>query len=370
MMMRRLRGLSVAACCGMLTACVSDRLVLTPVPLTALEQFALEDHVAALTTYRLSCEAIAKRPPNAIVGEPPLAAPALAWQKSCRDAGVVPLRPESARAFFERDFIPLLATNNGVATGLFTGYYVPETPGSLTRSARFHTPVFGMPDDLTSAPYFTRAEIYSGALEGRAQPIAWVDDPVALFFIEIQGSGVLRLDHGKHLTIGYAGKNNQPFIPIGRVMAERGLIPKDRVSLQSIKQWLYDHPDEMQAVLEENPSYVFFRALPDDIVRGGQGVGLTDGRSLAVDTRFIPYGMPLYVDTNVVSTPLGTPRRFRQLMIAQDTGGAIRGPVRGDVYFGRGEGAERSAGGMQQQGRYTLLVPKPVYEEIQEYLDE
>jgi membrane-bound lytic murein transglycosylase A len=350
-----------------LTAC-GDALVLKPAKFDSLTDFAVEDHVAALSTYLNSCEAILKRSPDATIGKPPLEAPASAWQENCRKALDVPLRPDAAKAFFETEFVPYLATNNGKAEGLFTGYYIPETRGSLTRTGKFTTPVYGVPNDLSSAPYHTRAEINDGALKGKAPIIAWVDDPVALFFIEIQGSGMLRLQDGSIFTIGYAGKNNRAFIPIGRVMAEQGLIDKGNITLDTIKQWLYDNPQEGRAVMEENPSFVFFKHLADGVIRGGQGIGLTDERSLAIDTRFLPYGMPLYLDTELPKTDGFAPRNFHQLMIAQDTGGAIRGPVRGDVYFGKGTAAERKAGNMKQRGRYTLLIPKSVYNDIKDNL--
>lgn len=352
----------------LLSACASDKLVLKPATFDSLTDFAVEDHVAALSTYLNSCEAILKRAYDAKIGKPPLETTAGVWQENCRKALDVPLRPDAAKAFFETEFVPYLATNNGVAEGLFTGYYIPETRGSLTRTGRFTTPVYGVPADLSSEPYHTRAEINNGALKGKAPIIAWVDDPVALFFIEIQGSGMLRLSDGSIYTIGYAGKNNRAFIPIGRVMANQGLIDKGNITLDSIKQWLYENPHEARAVMEENPSFVFFRYLADGVIRGGQGIGLTDERSLAVDVRFLPYGMPLYLDTELPQTDGYAPRNFHQLMIAQDTGGAIRGPVRGDVYFGKGSSAERQAGNMKQRGRYTLLIPKSVYEAIKDNL--
>ncbi len=348
-----------------LTAC-GDALVLKPAKFDSLSDFDVEDHVAALSVYLNSCEAILKRADDGVIGKPPIATSAKAWKESCTKALDVPLIPAPAKAFFKTEFVPYLATNNGTAEGLFTGYYIPETRGSLTRTGAFTTPVYGVPEDLTTEPYYTRAEINGGALKDKAKVIAWVDDPIALFFIEIQGSGMLRLQDGSIFTIGYAGKNNRAFIPIGRVMAEQNLI--DSVTLGTIKQWLYDHPDEARGVMEANPSFVFFKHLADDVIRGGQGVGLADERSLAIDTRFIPYGMPLYLDTELPETVMDAPRNFHQLMIAQDTGGAIRGPVRGDVYFGKGSSAERKAGNMKQRGRYTLLIPKPVYEEIKDSL--
>ena len=206
--------------------------------------------------------------------------------------------------------------------------------------------------------YWTRAEIARGALRRAARPLVWVDDAVEAFFLEIQGSGRVAFEDGTSVFLNFAAGNGHPYVPIGRVLAERGAIARDAVSLQSIRAWLGAHPREAQAVMNANPSYVFFRASDDGGSHGAEGVTLTPGRSLAVDLRFVPLGVPLFVDIAALEG-VGP---IRRLVVAQDTGGAIRGAVRGDLFWGAGPDAYDRAGRMRQRGRYWALVPRAVTE--------
>jgi membrane-bound lytic murein transglycosylase A len=278
----------------------------------------------------------------------------------------------------------LAASDHGEREGLFTGYYEPLLMGSRQPDKRFHIPLHRRPDDLIQVdlgrfdsdlegrritgrvidqrllPYPTRAEIDAGALDGKSLEMLWVDDDVAKFFLQIQGSGQVQLPDGSRIRVGYADQNGQPYRAIGRDLLDMGALAKGTVSLQSIRAWLEQHPDQAQTVMEKNRSYVFFRELPDvpgaEGPPGAQGVPLTPGRSLAVDRRFLPLGVPIWLETSAPS-PNG-PKPLDRLVVAQDTGGAIRGPIRGDLFWGTGSDAEYGAVHMQSRGRYYLLVPR------------
>jgi membrane-bound lytic murein transglycosylase A len=299
-----------------------------------------------------------------------------AWQWACAAADKTPDTDDAARAYFEQWFRPFAAAGPNGSTGLFTGYYAPELNGALQQGGPFQTPLYARPPDLISVDlglfkakykgehivgkvsgsklvlYDNRAEIARGSLNGRAQPIAWIDDPAAAFFLEVQGSGRIRLTDGTTVPVGYDGANGRDYVAIGRIMAERGDIAKP-VTMPAIKAWLASHPQQAQAVLNENPSYVFFRQLPTDEVIGAEGVALTPQRSLAVDPAFVPLGVPVWLET---TDGYGAP--LRRLVVAQDTGGAIKGPVRGDFFWGSGDEAGQQAGAMQSRGRFYLLLPK------------
>ena len=219
-------------------------------------------------------------------------------------------------------------------------------------------------------PLPKRAAIDQGALDGEAPVIAWVDDPIDAFFLHVQGAGRIALAGGGVLRVGYAGSNGHAYASIGRALVERGALALEDVTLQSIRAWLAANPGAAADVLALNPSYVFFRKFDgamDDSKGpiGTQGVPLTPGRSLAVDRRFLPLGAPLWLDIMAPATDEAAPdRRLRRLVIAQDTGGAIRGPLRGDLFWGFGRQAESVAGRMKHSGAYYLLLPNPVAERL------
>ena len=221
-------------------------------------------------------------------------------------------------------------------------------------------------------PYATRAEIDDGALAEQGLELAWVDDPVDAFFLHIQGSGRIAFEDGKTRRIAHAATNGQPYFPIGRKLVEIGAIEREEVSMPTIRAWLEATPDRAHEVMHENRSYVFFRWLEEGQAAegpvGAQGVALTAGRSLAVDRRFVPLTAPVWLETGVPDPEPGREdRRIRRLMVAQDTGSAIRGPVRGDVYWGSGADAGAIAGRMKHQGRYWLLLPRGL--DVSAYLD-
>lgn len=300
---------------------------------------------------------------------------------ACELAALVPAGDEAAaRQFFESQFTAYaLRSSTSGEIGLLTGYYEPVIDGSRTQDAEHRIPVHGVPDDLIVVdlasvnpdvrnmrlrgrlegrrlvPYWSRAEIEARNNELPAPIIAWTNDPVEFFFMQIQGSGQIRLPDGERMRIGYADQNGHPFRSLGRYLVERGEMTLDQASMQTIKAWAAANPQKLRDALNVNPSYVFFREVKGlEGPIGAQNVPLTAGYSLAVDRRFVALGTPVYVATNV---PLSE-ERLERLMVAQDTGGAIRGVVRGDFYWGSGPDAGTQAGRMRNQARMWLLWPR------------
>jgi membrane-bound lytic murein transglycosylase A len=346
-----------------------DHLTLTPASFATLPGWTTDKSAAALAAFARSCAALEQKPRGMTLG---IAGTAADWHAPC---AALPQTSDDAvaRRFFEQWFTPWKAGNNGANAGLFTGYYEPELTGARHPGDGFDTPLLKRPPDLVMVdlglfrpawrgdriagrvvagrlePYATRAAIEQGALDRYQLPLFWVADPVGAFFLQIQGSGRITLRDGSMVRVGYDGENGQPYVPIGRLLVERGALTKDDVSLQTIRAWIEAHPVEGRALMDDNPSYVFFRVLKGDGPIGSEGVVLTPGRSLAVDRRFVPLGVPVFLDAG---------DGLRRLMVAQDTGGAIRGPVRGDVFWGTGAKAEALAGPMKARGEYYLLLPK------------
>jgi len=360
---------------------------LQPIGFAEIEGWQQDDPSAALAAFRGSCARLATRPDTQpMAGDPamaPLAGTLDAWRGACAAASG-PASPEEARAFFEDWFQAYQVSDRDQAMGLFTGYYEPLLQGSRRFGGAYTVPLYGAPDDMIRVdlgrfkpelagqaitgrvdgsqfvPYFVRADIDAGALEGRGLELVWVDDPIAKFFLQIQGSGQIQLDDGARIRVGYADQNGHPYHAIGRDLVALGAMPLEEVSLQSIRDWLIAHPEQADAIMARNDSYVFFVERPEldpvDGPVGAQGVPLTAGRSLAVDRRYIPLGAPVWLDTTAPWPEGEGP--LRRLLVAQDTGGAIRGAVRGDVFWGTGERAEAIAGRMRSQGRYVVLLPK------------
>jgi membrane-bound lytic murein transglycosylase A len=310
------------------------------------------------------------------------------WQPACRAAAAVPPGDDTAaRRFVETYFQPYAISDSAAPSAsrsraFFTGYFDPEVRGSRSPGAGYRVALFGRPGDLVQVdlgsfsddlhgrsisgrvdegrlvPYYDRADIDGGALAKRRLELIWLADPIDAFFLQIQGSGRVDLPDGHVVRVTYAGQNGRPYVPIGRVLADKGEIPLDQVSLFTIRAWLEKHPDQAQAVMEKDPSFVFFREVdtlrPDQGPPGALGVPLTPGRSVAVDRSFIPLGAPLYIDT----TDPVTGAKLQRLVLAQDLGGAIKGPARADIFFGWGRPAEERAGKMRADGRAYLLLPK------------
>jgi membrane-bound lytic murein transglycosylase A len=359
-------------------------LLLEPVAFTALPGWREDDPSGALEAFRRSCARLARQDDGTPFGPAPIPGTVADWRPACADAARTPLAADAARAFFEAVFTPYRVTDRGRAEGLFTGYYEPLLAGARTPDDRFRYPLYRRPPDLVGVdlgrfdpelsgrriagrvedgqliPYYPRASIEQGALAGRGLELLWLDDPIGRFFLQIQGSGQIRLREGGIVRVGYADQNGHPYYAIGRELAAMGAIPQERMSMQAIRAWLLANPAKAPEIMAKNRSYVFFREQPELAGApgplGAQGVPLTPGRSLAVDRRFLPLGAPLWLDASA-PYPEGE-RPLRRLLVAQDTGGAIRGPVRGDLFWGSGPLAEHLAGHMQSTGRLFLLLPR------------
>jgi membrane-bound lytic murein transglycosylase A len=341
--------------------------MLSRVEWAVLPDWATEDHAGALPALLLSCGALRSQPE---------------WQSACAAAALVPKNDATAaRRFFEAQFTPYAVRSpEGSANGTVTGYYEPLLSGSRTPGPNYRYPVYGVPDDLLSVelgdqfpelkgkrvrgrlqgrkvvPYYTRAEIERGEAAVRGREILWVADAVELFFLQVQGSGRVMLPDGQMVRLGYAEHNGHPYRSIGRVLIERGELTADKASMQGIKQWGRENPDLLPLLLQQNPAYVFFRELPANEPGpiGTLGVALTPGRSIAVDPGALPLGAPVFLSA---TWPLSS-RPLNRLVLAQDTGSAIKGAVRADFFWGYGEEAGALAGRMRQDARLWLLYPK------------
>ena len=379
--------LSVAVAAALIAACVTPpapqrspappAMHLRAVAFAELPGWADDALAEAWPSFSAGCSALLAQRASAAI-----------WSDVCTAATATnPRNSVAARAFFERHFTAYRVLDaDDAGTGLVTGYYEPLLHGSRQQDERYRYPLYAPPEDLLTVdlaelypelkdkrvrgrvdgkrvvPYWRRAEIEAGMAPVSGKELVFVDDPVEAFFLHIQGSGRVQLPDGAIVRVGYADQNGQPYRSIGRILVERGQLSLEKASMQGIKQWGRDHPNALPELLAENPSYVFFReVMPDPAAAidgpiGTLGVPLAAGRAIAVDARFIPLGSPVFVAT---TWPLST-RPLNRLMLAQDTGGAIRGPLRADWFWGFGEDAAREAGRMKQDGRLWLLWPKDV----------
>ena len=340
----------------------------TPVTFDALPGWRQDDLREAWPAFQASCRALAAR---------------AEWKAPCAAGKVVDASDVAAiRAYFETWFVPnLVRAADGADSGLITGYYEPLLHGARKRGGIYQTPLYKVPDDLitvdlasvypnlkgmrlrgrlvgkTVVPYGSRAEIERARLPGKE--LVWVDDPVEAFFLEVQGSGRVQLDDaGETVRVAYADQNGYPYKAIGRWLIDQGELTSAQASAQGIKAWIVAHPERRQELLNVNPSYVFFKEerLPDPSVgpKGALGMPLTPGRSAAIDKTFLPLGVPLFLATTEPASDVP----LQPLMMGQDTGGAIRGAVRADFFFGFGSQAADNAGRMKQRGQIWVLLPK------------
>jgi len=301
-----------------------------------LDGWQEDDHLAALQVFRNTCSLL--RDPE--------------WAPLCRLSADAGQSRQSARQFFELFFRPVVI---GTPPALFTGYYEPELRGSLSRTPRFAYPIYRKPPELVEGQkWHPRAAIEGGLLRGRGLELVWLEDPVEAYFLQVQGSGRVRLPDGQIMRVAYAAKNGQPYRSIGQELLNRGAHTIADVSAQDIKAWVRANPGAGRELLNTNPSYVFFRKLvdlsPESGPIGAMGRSITPMRSVAIDPDFTPLGAPVWIEKDG-----GQP--LRRLMIAQDTGGAIRGAQRADIFYGSGFDAGETAGRVKDRGRMVLLLP-------------
>lgn len=349
------------------------------VPFSALPGWDVDDHLAAFRAFVRSAPALGRSSASGQTKAADASLIAVA-RHAAAIAGSISVAGD-AKAFFENNFTPHRVVHNG-APGLLTGYYEPVLAGARTPQDPFGIPVYRRPPDLVNLvreeergaladgltharktadgvePYATRAEIEDGALAGRGLELVWMADPVDTFFMHVQGSGRIRFPDGSTTRITYDGKNGHPYTSIGRVLIDAGYFTPEEMTLGALKTWLAADPDRGRRTMQENRSFIFFRELANeaDGPLGALEIPLSETRSLAVDTGFHAIGTPVYV-----SAPTLTPwdgAGFARLMIAQDVGSAIRGPERGDIYFGSGDEAGRLAGGTKHPGRFLVLLPR------------
>lgn len=329
------RGAILGLCLAAVTwagPAVSDESV-TLLSFADLDGWPDDDHAAALAVFRNTCADMN--------GDD--------WQALCAIADTAP----EARTFFELFFRPVLI--GGDNPGLFTGYYEPELTGSLRRTSVYRYPLYRTPPEAQSGVWRSRREIEEGRLlEGRGLEIVWVDDPVELFFLQIQGSGRVRLPDGSVIRVGYGGRNGHPYRSIGQELVRRGVYQSHQVSAQVIRNWVRRNPAEGRELLYHNPSYIFFREVqisdPSVGPLGAMNRSITPLRSIAVDPAFTPLGAPVWIEK-------GGAGPMHRLMIAQDTGGVILGPQRADIFFGFGDAAGDAAGTIRDPGRMVVLLP-------------
>lgn len=358
--------------------------ILEPLAFSAIAGWADDDHAAALATFRRSCAEIVSAG-KAFGRKVAFGGRREQWIAPCRSAETA----TDPKRFFEETFQPLKVNDPARPEGLFTGYYEPEAEGSRTPSAAYPVPLYHKPADLVAfdaatekrlgvkygrtaggqpVPYFTRKEIEHGAIAGRGLEIVWLRDWADAFFMHIQGSGRVRLADGSMIRLAYAGKSGQPYTGIGGLLVERGAFSRDEMSMQATRAWMARNEQAARQLMWENKSFVFFREVEVDDPKlgppGAQKVSLTPRRSLAVDRSLWMFGTPIWLDTNTPSGPEGRMEIFRHLMIAQDTGTAIKGYARGDVFWGAGGQAALAAGHMKSVGSMIVFVPKDIAREL------
>ena len=350
-----------------------------PVRFSALPGWADEDHAAAFAAFRGTCPAVVGRRPPLVTGP----ADGRDLVRACKMALALSPRlgAAEARGFFERNFHPVRIGEP--ATGFVTGYYEPELAGSRTRQGAFRYPLYAPPAGIVAvtagdglgggltharrgadgrlAAMPDRAAIEAGALAGQGLELVWLADPIDAFFVHVQGSTRVRLDDGSVVRYGFAARNGHPYTAIGKLLIDRGAIARDDMTAPRLVAWLRAHPDEAPALMAANRSYIFFREVEGLDAAAGPvgalGAPLVAGRSLAVDPKVHPLGVPVYVAADLPATPEGATAPFRRLMVAADTGAAIRGPGRADVFLGSGAEAGAVAGLMRHPASFFVLVP-------------
>lgn len=363
---------------------VSSRL-LKKVQFEQLPQWEEADVKKSLIAFKSSCELWMKEDPNMSVGSQLIPIKVKDWLPVCERAMTLQgnVSTQRIKHFFETYFQAYHWAQ--YKKGTFTGYYAPTFKGSTHRTSVYKTPIYAYPGDLISAhlgefsssckktrqiyghvvgrhlkPYFTRYEIYHGALKGKAEVIAWVKSPLDAMLLEIEGSGVIETTFGQHIYVGYSAENGHRYHAIAQLLINNHVLKSHQASNAAVRKYFDQHPDKMDEYVRKNPSYVFFERYNKPSFKGAQTVALTPQYSLAVDKHYIPMGVPLLLNTEYQVSKESKPKTLSRLMIAQDTGGSIRGPIRGDIYWGAGDKAMQIASLMSNPGDYWLLLPKHI----------
>ena len=366
---------------------IGPKMTLEQVTFESITGYREDNHIDAIKAFNRSCKVILAKTPSGSFGKSPFAGRTESWQKACNASLALTKNGQQndSSEFFETHFNAYRVKNNGSDTGRFTGYYEAHLKGSLKRTKRFSYPVYKRPKELVMVnmldftdspkprriagkvingrlrPFYTRKEIDEGALSKRNLEIAWVDSPIDRLFAQIQGSALLSLPGGKSIRLAYSAKNGHPYTAIGRELAQIGAFEKKDMSMQSIRKWLLEHPEKATEMMQRNKAYVFFKKETRPGAIGAQNVVLTPERSMAVDPYYIPLGAPLFLQTELPQKASNDNNRsFKRIMIAQDTGGAIRGPIRGDVFWGNTDRAFEIAGQLKSSGSYYLFLPKDI----------
>jgi len=353
-----------------------------PIDWADIDGWARDDHATAFAAFLTSCRAL-----NGDVQGQELRITRALKAVCSRALAAVPLEEAGARKFFEDNFRPLRISRLGDADGFLTGYYEPIIDGSRVPTGEFTAPLYRRPPNLVVSgrrklgdafpskgvkvgrrvgrrkivPYYDRGEIEDGALDGWHLEICWLHSQLDVLFAQIQGSARIRLEDGTILRVNYDSHNGWPYTPVGRVLIDRKIMTKDEVSMQRIRDWMEAHPDDAKNVRRQNKSYVFFRIASlsnEDEPEGAQGVPLVPGRSIAVDHALHAYGTPFFIAADLPIANGKTATKFRRLVFAQDTGSAIVGPARADIYFGAGDDAARIAGRIKNPGEFVILLPR------------
>ena len=349
-----------------------------------LQGWMLDDHDAALKTFRRSCREIIADG-SAFSRAVSFGGTKSDWIGLCHES----MTAKDSRGFFETHFVPYRVNDAERPAGLFTGYYEPEAQGAKEPGGAFTVPVYGRPGDLVTfdraqrkrtgldygrvtdgipRPYFSRMEIERGALKGRGLELLWLREWADAFFMQIQGSGSVRLPDGSIVRLSYAAKSGRAYTGIGALLVERGVFTREQMSMQAIRAWMNENPEKARHLMWENQSFVFFREVrledPDLGALGAQHVQLTPERSIAVDRNIWMFGTPVWLETAAPAEQTGGLQPFHKLLIAQDTGTAIKGHARGDVYWGSGETAGHIAGLMKSPGKMIVLLPKSIAQRL------
>lgn len=357
--------MAISGCSGKRTPRPDRTGIYEPVDFADLPKWREDQHLEAFKVFRTSCEKILSRRGNVRISRSTeLGSHYNDWEPLCREAVIEDIDTSlQARAFFEKWFKPYqVLTKEGKTTGKYTGYYEIMMNGSRKKTAKYKYPIYRKPrnlEEIKGSPKLCHKAINSGSLAGKKLEIAYTDNQARHFFMQIQGSGIIKLDNGKCIKLAYDGQNGYPYKAIGTEF-KKFKTGKIESALDMIN-WLHKNPKPGRQIMETNESYVFFREVQGDSPIGAQGIPLVGSRSIAIDRYFYPYGTPVWIDTDLNRTKSYPQIRFTRMMIAQDTGGAIRGPIRGDIFFGRGQKAEERASYTNNMGTMYVLFPREAY---------